>query len=882
MTTSPRKNFPLRTSMAAVQGALIAMSMAHAAQAAEALDPAVAALVQRTNSLEVGIGNTSADSYKANEYSGITRKGLFPIANLDVRTGGEYGNDEPWRFRFSGTNLGTQSRELYGEYSLQGRTKFYIGYDELLRNRSDTYQTPLLGAGGSVLTLPGNWLVPLVPRVSGTGANARGLSPAVTGSSALVTGVLTAPTAAQAATAAAIQGADLPAFHNVNLYTKRTKFDVGMIYEIDRQWEISASFRHEDKTGLKPMGTVTAVTGGDISTIIPDLINQTTEQINAAVQYRLGKLTLQSSYYGSLFTNNVSGMTWSNWALPGSAQTISSPPTNQFHQFNLTGSYAFTPGTKLVASGSYARNTQDDAYLTTAYTPIVPVNSFNGLVVTKTLNLKLTSRPTKDLSLSAAYKYDDRDNRSAVNTYGFYDAGIAASGTSPFSAYYPGLTLGSNLNLNANRPYSKRVNQLNVEADYQVAAGQAVKAAFEGQDIDRYCRGSWIDCADANRTKENTLRLEWRANAWDSLSARLGAAHSSRTVDYNEDAWLALVPAAALSPTGAPAGSTAYGTMLANGLTGYGPVSGLTPLPAAGSAAAFFFANNNALANGLYGNQNRISELPGMRRFNMADRLRDKVRASLEWQASEQFTLQGGIDFNRDDYSNSVYGLQKAQSQALNLDASYAVSESTNLTAFYTHEDQRSQSAGNSYTANSTAANVNGATVVSGGCFATIALRNANNKIDPCLNWGADMRDKVDTLGAAFSKKGLVGGKLDLTGSVAVSRARTTNDVSGGNYANNPLAVTGAPAGTVAAYYIAASALPVVTTNTIDLKLAGKYAVSKDSAVRVGYRYQHMTSTDWSYDGLQYGGLAGVLPTNEQAPSYRVHTITLTYLYAFR
>ena len=881
MTTTSRRTFRLRASSVAVQGALIAMAMAPSARAADAVDPAVAALVDRTSSVEIGLGQLSDGSYKANEYTGLNRKGTFLLGNIDLRRGGGYGSDDPARLRITGTNLGTEARELYGEYSLQGRTKVYFRYDELLRNRSDSYQTPLLGAGTNVLTLPSSWLVPLVPRVSASGANARGLLPAVTGSSALLNGVLTAPTAAQAATAAAIQSADLPSFQNVNLYTKRTKYEMGMVYALDRQWEVSASLRSEDKTGMKPMGTVSRASGGDISTIIPDLINQTTEQINLGVQYRSGKLTLQGGYYGSLFTDHVPSMTWSNWALPGNAQTMSTAPTNQFHQLNLTGTYAFTPTTRLVASGSYARNTQDAAFLTAVYTPLVPVGSLSGLVVTKALNLKLTSRPLQDLTLAGAYKFDDRDNRTAVNTYGFYDAGEAKAGTpSVFAAYFPGLA--SNVTLNANRPYSKRLNQLNLDADYRVMAGHTVKAAFERQDLDRYCTGSWIDCADANRTRENTFRLEWRATGWDTLSARLGAAHSSRTVDYNEDAWLALVPAANLSPAGAPGGSTAYGTMLANGLTGYGPVSGLNPLPAAGSAAAYFFANNNALSNSLYANQNRISELPGMRRFNMADRVRDKARASLEWQVTEQFTLQGGIDFNNDDYSHSVYGLQKARSQALNLDASYAVSESANVTGFYTHEDQRSQSAGNSYTANSTATSVNGATVISGGCYSTIATRNANNKTDPCLNWGADMRDKVDTFGAAFTKKGLVGGKLDLTGSVAVSRARTTNDLSGGNYANNPLAVTGAPAGTVAAYFIAASALPEVTTNTVDLKLAGRYTLSPSSAVRVGYRYQHMTSTDWAYDGLQYGGLAGVLPTNEFAPSYTVHTISVSYLYTFR
>ena len=151
------------------------------------------------------------------------------------------------------------------------------------------------------------------------------------------------------------------------------------------------------------------------------------------------------------------------------------------------------------------------------------------------------------------------------------------------------------------------------------------------------------------------------------------------------------------------------------------------------------------------------------------------------------------------------------------------------------------------------------------------------------------MRDKVDTFGAAFAKKGLLGGKLDVNGSLSLSRARSTNDVTGGNYANNPLllAVPAAPAvnpnlNSTAAYYISATPLPVVTTDTVEVKIAGRYALTKDSAVRVGYRYQHMTSTDWSLDGLQIGGLAGVLPTNETAPNYTVHTVSVSYQYSFR
>lgn len=185
------------------------------------------------------------------------------------------------------------------------------------------------------------------------------------------------------------------------------------------------------------------------------------------------------------------------------------------------------------------------------------------------------------------------------------------------------------------------------------------------------------------------------------------------------------------------------------------------------------------------------------------------------------------------------------------------------------------------YTANSTSKSVNGFTAISGGCFATIAERNANNKIDPCLNWSSDMRDTVDTVGVAYSQKGLIGGKLDVSAGLSYSYAKTTNDFTGGNYVNNPLAVASAAADTVAAYYIPATALPDVTTKTVDLKVFARYLINKTSSVRVGYRYQYMNSSDWAYDGLQYGGLTGVLPTSQVAPNYSVSTFAVAYIYSF-
>jgi MtrB/PioB family decaheme-associated outer membrane protein len=885
-------NQPRRVLVLAVQSALALMGTVATGTAVHAADadPAVTELTQPASTVEVGVGNVNHYSAKAAEYNGVSGKGLYGIFDADLRGGAAYDSDSALRWRLNLRNLGLDNRSAAFEIGEQGRYRVDLGFDELRRQRSDTYRTPYLGAGTNTLTLPSTWLVPLVPRVNGTapalgvagGANARGLSPAVTSSSALVSGVLTAPTPAQLSTANAIQAADLPLFQSVDLSTKRTRYGIGLSYEIDRRWQANASLTHENRVGLKPMGTVTRYTNADLSATIPDLIDQSTEQVNLGLTYLGDGLTLNAAYYGSAFVNHVPSMSWANWAFPGNVQTMSTAPDNQFHQFSLNGNAVLVPGTRLSASLSYGRSTQNEAFLTDSGTPLVPVASLQGLVVTQGATLKLSSRLAKDLQAVLAYRFDERDNRTPVNTYGFYDAGEAKTGTSLFTAAFPAAALGANANINANRPYSRRSNQVSADADYALAPAQAFKAGADWQRTAHYCTGSWVACADASDIDETTVRGEWRLNTADGLGARIGLSAAQRKVDYNEDAFLSLVPAANLSPTGAPGGSTAYGTLTALGFTGYGPVSGLNPLPTAGSAQAFFFANNNALSNSLYGNQNRISELPGLRRYNMADRHRDKLRTAVSYDAPETWSLQMGFDVNEDRYTHSVYGLTSARSWVLNLEAGYKPTEDVAVNVYYSTEDQRSQSAGNSYTANSTATAVNGFTAVSGGCFATIALRNASNKVDPCLDWRADMHDQVDTLGLSFTVKNLLRGSLDLAGGASYSQARSVTDVVGGNYANNPLAVTGAAPGTVAAFYIPAAALPAVTTETIELHLSARYALSKVNAVRVGYGWQHAKVVDWAYDGLQPGGLSGVLPTYEQAPSYNVHTIGVAYIHTFR
>jgi MtrB/PioB family decaheme-associated outer membrane protein len=886
-----QQGFALRASVVAVRAALIALAAASAAQAADA-DNAARQLTQPTSEIEAGVGYVSQDSFKFGQYNGLFNKGFYGIFNFDVRGGGDYGSDDPTRWSVTGTDLGLDTRDVSAHYGQQGRFRLDFNYDELRANRSDTYQTPYLGAGSNNFTLPSNWVKPIVPQVSGSSINFRALSPTTGFAPSNVGGVVTPPTAAQQATVANIIANDVPDFQNVDLATKRKTYQGGFTYEIDSHWQFKVSAQHQRKEGLMPLSAVSSQVG-EYAQVLPYPIDQSTDQYNVSLTYNDAKGFFQAAYYGSVFKNDISSVTWQDANDPTKTATISAAPSNDFHQLILTGGYYFSPTTKLVLNGSYARNTQNDAFVTQGQNnqfPLgLPASSLDGRVNWTAFNAKLTAKPTKGLDVAAGYKFDDRDNRTPINTYLFQDANESRSAAaSPFNAAL-GLapnTLGSNINLYANRPYSKKLNQFDLDADYAVARGQTLQAGYEYQQIDRDCTGSWINCADAPKTRENTGKVEWRANVIENLSGRIAYAYSARRVNYDENAFLALVPMANVVPAGG-ATVSAYQYLQQTGLTGFGPVAGFPTVPLTGDAA-IFSPNNNILPQSLYGSRNNINEEVGMRRFNMADRNRNKVRGTINWDATDQLSLQGGLDYNDDDYDHSVYGLKKAKSWALNLDGSYSLSSDFSAHAFYTHEDIKSQSAGISYGSNSSTAFVGqaGNTIVSGGCFSTVLDKNENAKIDPCNNWSTDMRDKVDTFGIGFRYKNLMAGRLDLTGDLVYTDARTDIGVAGGSYVNNPFALA-APAaplapGVPAVFFIPAAPMPTVTARTIEVQLAGQYALDKSSAVRVAYWYQRLRTSDYIYDGMQFGSLTNVMPTNEQPFSYNVHVVGVTYIYRWQ
>src|SRR6202166_404126 len=326
--------FAVRASVVAVQGALAAFAVVSAVQAAEG-DNAARQLTQPTNQVEIGGGYVSQDSFKFGQYNGLFNKGLYGLFNFDVRSLDAYDSDSALRWRVIGTDVGLDTRRLTAEVGQQGKFRVNVGFDELRSNRSDTYQTPYLGAGSNNLTLPANWLVPVVPQVNATSGNFRALNPITGLAPSLVSGVVTPPTAAQQTTVNNIIAADVPAFHNVDIETTRKKYDGAFSYQFDPQWEFKVSARREDRTGTKLLNML-SLANGTATVTLPDLIDQSTDQYNVSLNYTGERAFLQAAYYGSVFKNHVDSMNWQNPFVPTTIAQMSSAPSNQFHQFTLT------------------------------------------------------------------------------------------------------------------------------------------------------------------------------------------------------------------------------------------------------------------------------------------------------------------------------------------------------------------------------------------------------------------------------------------------------------------------------------------------------------------------------------------------------------------
>ena len=186
------------------------------------------------------------------------------------------------------------------------------------------------------------------------------------------------------------------------------------------------------------MGTVSRNTGGDISTIIPDLIDTDHNQVTVSLNVRGQRGFAQAAYYGSFFRNHVPFMSWQNWATgpagTGTVNTISSAPSNNYSQFSATG--------RIQLHADHEAGRQRFVRAQHAERPVhhQPHDAGRAGDVAERArgDARRSTRGSRqageEAEPAAAYKFDNRDNQTAIHIYQYADAEEAPAANANFPA----------------------------------------------------------------------------------------------------------------------------------------------------------------------------------------------------------------------------------------------------------------------------------------------------------------------------------------------------------------------------------------------------------------------------------------------------------------
>lgn len=793
--------------------AAIGLSVPLSVRAEESVDD-LRSLITPDSQVEVGVGNVSTGSYKFGDYGrGMQKSGGFLIGNARTSMRGD--NNANY-LDLVARNLGLDSRSVSIKGGEQGNYGLSFEYDELMKLHSDSYMTPYSGMGSARLTAPAGW---------------AGTIDATPG------GAINAPIAATNVTTAMMTAlaANMKQF---NVSTKRKATGLGLTKQITGGWDVAFNYKREEKDGTKLTGIPFQIAGAGTrgTALAPEPINYTTDLFDVMGRYADEKLQAQVSYHASLFNNSNQSLVFDNLyynalsTVGGSTLTgqLGQMPDNQFHQVSASGGYTFSKETRLTGNLSLGRMTQNDTFLpyitsgalvstlpASLYVlPGLPVTSLNGKVDTTHLDVKLHTKLAHDAALTAGYKYDDRDNKTPINQY-FYLPADNNSATS-----YANNATSSNRR--SNTPLSKTQQQLYADVDYELS--KATKLKF-GYDYDKITHTYEPTTGDS----EHTIKAEVKHNFSDTASGGLAYAYSDR----NADTYNGALPLYSTYQIGYIASLCVAPNTFVNPLTG--AVVACTGVASATSTATMPFLDT-----------------PGLEKFFLTDRKRDKLRAYANVSPSEKLDLQFGASYYKERYpaAQAGFGLAKATGWSANLDANWAATEAVSGLFFASFEDYSTDQNGH-----------NGASSAVVPVITTLDRQNNTAAFDP-LTGTTTRTDRSLTLGLGFKVKQ----NDSLDWGANFTHANTVGSTS---FNNLGARLTILP-------------VPDAVSRLNRLELFGKYKVQKDLTLNVRYAHENYSSTDWAWDGQTYTSSTTFIGTGMASPDYTVNVIGASLTYSFK
>jgi len=242
-----------------------------------------------------------------------------------------------------------------------------------------------------------------------------------------------------------------------------------------------------------------------------------------------------------------------------------------------------------------------------------------------------------------------------------------------------------------------------------------------------------------------------------------------------------------------------------------------------------------------------------LRKFDEADRDRQRVDLLLQFFPLETVTASITGSWMYDDYLHSTLGLQQATNWSAGFDVGWTPSDRVALTAGYVHENIFQQQLSRNR-----------------------IVSSAGSTLDATdYNWLSNNIDTVDTFRVG-AKLALIPGRLDWN--LGMNYSTATGQILTRNPNGPPTSGTPAQDSTATA-----KRMPAFEDTLIRVDTALRYHISKAWTLGLAYAYEQFTKHDWRTDTLNpfMPGVTSSIWLGVDTKDYAAHIIALTAAYRF-
>lgn len=571
---------------------------------------------------------------------------------------------------------------------------------------------------------------------------------------------------------------------------RRRRLTVDWQRELPQDWRLTAAWRHDMKSGDRIVGAQFGTGGGNTrAALLPAPLDHRTDVIDLGLDRHSGDYSLGLAYSGSYFRNDTPSVSWQN---PYSAHP------------QWPDGVGFPDGVGRISQepdNSAHRVSVSGAYRFTPLTRLSGQLSHgrmrqNAALLDYTVNPRLDADaplPREsldariDTTLATASLTTRPTQRAHLNVSYRYDDRNNRTPRETWrvlhgDAQHQPGEDGARLN----RPYSHTEHRVTGRLNYRLTRGLRLHGGYEYTHTDR-------DYSEVTRVEEHGYSVGLRHSALSFAMFSVDLGHSRRDA----------------------------GTYVGNR-----PLMDTRP---PGTVGDDDFENH-----------------PLLRKYYLADRDRDRVQLRADFHPGATVNLGAAFAYNRDDYRNSVFGLNRADMRSLSLDAGWTPMDELQLTAFVTVDRYSSEQTGRAFTA---------------------APGQAD---DPDRNWWVDARDRFRTWGLSgeLTDAGRhvewlrLSRQLDLGAEITWSRSRGLIDVDSG------------PA-------LDTEALPDLYSKLNHYRLHASYRLDDRSAVRAAWTHERYASRDFALDMTDPATVSNVIALGERSPNHSVNWVTLSYYRSF-